>query len=134
MKHPFLLTLLVSSLFFFFATATSYDEDAIAIPISEEEVNLVVNIVDSTLVLSNEDTLDFVNAKLELYNITDTILFQGGYWTLQDYAIESGKIDTIHLSNFLDSDSISFPLDTIPTDFHFQAFTDNFSAVFWYEF
>ena len=129
-KYPLLLTILSARLFFFFATATSYDDDVRPIP--WKEVNLVVNIVDSTLILNNEDTLDFDNATFELYKTTDSMLT--GYWLIQAYAIASGEMDTIPLTEFLDNDSIPFPLDTMPTSFRFEAWTDDFAMFFEHEF
>jgi len=130
-KYPILLTILSATLFFCFGIASQFDDD---LDLERIDVNLVVNIVDSTLILSNEDTLDFVDAYLELNNHNDTSLLYRKEWTMLNYSIESGEIDTILLSEFMENDSIPFPLDSIPIGFEFQAVTPEFHAIFFHRF
>jgi len=135
-KYPFLLTVLSAGLFFFFGVATSKTYP----PVSEHTIDLMVELVDSTLILSNEDTLDFDDAQLDLtYFDRDTVwangfvdsIYEGG--TISNYSIAIGEIDTIPLSEFLDQNSLPFPVDTMPEYFFFRT-NMGFRATFEHEF
>ena len=111
----FLLSIFVCALFFILATSTSKDD---IYPLVSIELNAEVILLDSSLVLTNNDTLPVESANLYLTYIVDTTAenVELKYFVLSDYELEINGVDTLLFSEFIGQNP--YPTDTIPNSFY----------------
>ncbi len=91
-----------------------------------------VEVLDASLILSNNDTIDIQNAFLSLSHNIEEINNNGisvRVYIQDNYNLAIGQIDTIPFSTFK-TGSDSFPNDSIPTFFYLNFLHDNYEVVF----
>lgn len=119
-NYPILLTLITCGIFFFLATATS--------PSPEDfppfvQINGTVEVVDSNLVIVNNDTLNIVNAFMTLEKPTGDSL---NGWPItvsyfaENFNLNMGVVDTFPMSVFTIGDTLTYPIDTFPHKFNLE--------------
>ncbi len=125
MKYfPLAATAVICTIFFFLAAATSPPPDEEFVP---QEVSAEVTLLDTSLILANTDTLDFVDATLQLtYETGDTLdgFPSRNFYRIREYALAAGGVDTVPLVNFVDFDMMPYPVDTVPFDFNLDFFDE----------
>jgi hypothetical protein len=119
-KNPILLTIITCGVFFFLATATSPPDDGFD---NFFQVNASVNVLDSNLVVVNNDTINITNAFLTLDKPTGDSL-NGSPITVSYFAdgfnLNMGEADTFPMSVFTIADTLVYPIDTFPHRFHLE--------------
>lgn len=118
-KNPILLTIITCGIFFFFATATSQERDFL----EPFQINGTVELVDSNIVIANNDTINITNAFLTLDKPTGDSL-NGSPITVSYFAdgfnLNMGATDTFPMSVFKIGDTLAYPIDTFPHRFDLQ--------------
>ena len=116
-KNPILLTIITCGVFFFLATATSPPDDDFE---NFVQLNLSVQVSDSNLILTNNDTLNITNAFMELAKPTgDSLNGQvlTSLYFADSYNLNMGATDTFPMSVFRREDTLVYPIDTFPHSF-----------------
>ncbi len=119
-KNPILLTIITCGVFFFLATATSPPDDDFP---NFVQLNATVEVVDSNLVIVNNDTLNISNAFMTLEKPTGDSLngvpVTEAYF-VNNYNLSMGATDTFPMSVFKQGDTLMYPVDTFPHRFHLE--------------
>lgn len=119
-KHPIFLTIITCGVFFFLATATSPPDDDFPIFV---QLDATVEVVDTNLVIVNNDTLNITNAFMTLEKPTGDSL-NGSPVTVSYFAdgfnLNIGATDTFPMSVFKQGDTLSYPVDTFPHRFNLE--------------
>jgi len=119
-KNPILLTVITCGVFFFLATATSPPDDGFD---NFVQINGTVEVLDSNLVVTNNDTINITNAFLTLDKPTGDSL-NGSPVTVSYFAdgfnLNMGAADTFPMSVFTIGDTLTYPIDTFPHRFDLQ--------------
>lgn len=119
-KNPIVLTIITCGVFFFLATATSPPPEDFP-PFAQ--INGTVEVVDSNLIIVNNDTLDIVNAFMTLEKPTGDSL-DGSPITVsyfaEDFNLSVGATDTFPMSTFEQGGIFPYPIDTFPHRFSLE--------------
>lgn len=126
--RSFFWSIIACGLFFMLATSTSKDDEFG--PFLEHILVAEATLLDSNLILSNNDTLDIVAADLFL-SFAPTTNMNGtttpNQFVKANYTLEKDGVDTIPLSMFVQANT-AFPADTMPT--RFELFFHQSDSVF----
>jgi len=98
---------LIMVLFFILATATSQEDDFGML----QELNLTIELADTSLTLTNSDTIDIQGAQISLFQEVPTNSNQ--IFFLNDYSLEKDGVDIIPYSDFV-NDTLVFNQDSMP--------------------
>ncbi|MGK0365184.1 MAG: hypothetical protein ACI85O_002249 [Saprospiraceae bacterium] len=113
-NYPIILTLFTCCLCVFITTSC-LDDEQVALPI---ELNATVEIVDSTVVLTNNDNINITNALVVLEKPTGDSLNGAPLalpYAIEGYNLNMGLTDSIPLSNFKrDNNTESYPTQVVP--------------------
>ncbi|MGK0365186.1 MAG: hypothetical protein ACI85O_002251 [Saprospiraceae bacterium] len=116
-NYPILLTIITCGVFFVLATATSPPDDGFD---NFVQLNMSVEVADTNLVVSNNDTLNITSAFLTLQQPTGDSL--NGFpitvhYFADGFSLNMGVTDTFPISIFKREDTLVYPVDTFPHSF-----------------
>jgi len=123
-KHPIFLTIITCGVFFFLATATSPPDDDFE---NFVVLNLSVEIIDSNLVIANNDTVNITNAFMTLEKPTGDSLNGTPVsipYFVDGFNLNMGIADTFPMSVFTREDTLIYPIDTFPHAFRLDFQSD----------